>query len=273
MLKFTKMQSFKNDYIYINCLERELENPEKLSPILSDRRTGVGGDGIILLCPSDIADFRMRIFNADGSEAEMCGNGIRCLGKFIYDLTGKYDLSIETGTSMKVIRRVFVNIKNNSVESVTVNLGKPEFKPTLIPIVSKTEIIDTPHMIDGRDFKITCLSFGNPHVVTFVDDLDLPILHLGPLFENDALFPNRVNTEFVKVINSEEISLRVWERGSGETFACGTGGAAASVVCSLLGLTGKNIKVNFLGGTGIYEVKDEVFMTGSVSTCFEGEVL
>lgn len=273
MLKFTKMQSFKNDYIYINCLGNELENPNNLSVVLSDRRTGIGGDGIILLCPSDIADYRMRIFNADGSEAEMCGNGIRCLGKFIYDLTGKTVLRIETGTAKRVIKRVSLNVVDNNVETVTVNLGTPEFAPALIPIASDRKIIDEHYQIDGHEFKISCLSFGNPHVVTFVDDLEnLPIAHLGPLFENDKLFPNRVNTEFVKVISNDEISLRVWERGSGETCACGTGGAAASTICSLLGFTGNRVKVNFLGGTGVYDIEDEVYMTGSVETCFTGEV-
>ena len=250
-INFTKMHGCKNDYLYIDCTKNELINPAEVSVKLSDRHTGIGSDGIILICPSQVADFRMRIFNADGSEAEMCGNGIRCVGKFIYDfgLTDKEEVRIETGvrsveeeitgiipeSRIKVLQ---LKVETGKVTAATVDMGKPILTPSEIPVVSaKDKFINEPINIEGKDWYFTCVSMGNPHSVTFVDDtksLDLPAI--GPKFEFNEIFPKRTNTEFIKVISRTELEMRVWERGSGETLACGTGACASAYAAILIWL-------------------------------------
>jgi len=275
-LEFTKMQSCGNDYIYINCLEREISCPESLSIVLSDRHYGIGGDGIVLICKSDICDAKMRMFNLDGSEGKMCGNAIRCVAKYLYDngIVKKDVMTIETLSGIKTVQ---VHTQNGSVYSVKVDMGKAELAPSKIPVLLPGEsIINEPVEIGGRSYNITCVSMGNPHAVVFWDELDsLNIAEIGPLFEHHELFPDRVNTEFVKVIDRNTIRMRVWERGSGETLACGTGACAAAVAAVLNGYCdkGKDIRVLLLGGELIIRYTDEtVFMTGDCSKVFEGVV-
>ena len=274
-LKFTKMQGCGNDYLYINCFENVLKHPEQVSKILSDRHFGVGGDGIILICPSETADAKMRIFNQDGSEGKMCGNGIRCVGKYLYDtgMVKKTELNVETLSGIKTLR---LFLKGDTMDSVAVDMGKAELTPEKIPVKLEGErIIGVPVKIDGILWRITCVSMGNPHCVVFcsdVDGLDLPAL--GPSFENNSLFPERVNTEFVQVIDSHTIKRRVWERGSGETWACGTGACAAAVASVLNGFCEKNqeITVHLRGGDlKILDRGDTVIMTGEARTVFTGE--
>ena len=262
-INFTKMHGCKNDYLYIDCTKNELINPAKVSVKLSDRHTGIGSDGIILICPSSVADFRMRIFNADGSEAEMCGNGIRCVGKYVYDfgLTDKDEVRIETGVRTEEeestgeipknrIKILKLKIEEGKVVSATVDMGKPILTPSEIPVISdKDKFINEAVNVDGKDWYLTCISMGNPHAVTFVDDtknLDLPVI--GPKFEFNRIFPNRTNTEFIKVISRNEIEMRVWERGSGETLACGTGACASAYAAMLNGLADDEVRVHLLGG-------------------------
>ena len=288
---FTKMHGCKNDYIYINCLESELKSPAETAVRLSDRRTGVGGDGIILICPSDVADFRMRIFNADGSEAEMCGNGVRCVGKYVYDngLTEKKKITVETGVrseeeekSGKIpenrIKILDLTPENGKIAFVTVDMGIPETVSALVPVISNKEtVINEPFNIAGKIWRLTCISMGNPHAVTFTDEVKSLDLHLiGPAFENNKIFPNRTNTEFIRVINRNELEMRVWERGSGETFACGTGACAAAYAAILNGYTDDKVTVHLLGGDLIIRLDREsghIFMTGPAITAFEGRVL
>lgn len=290
-IHFTKMHGCKNDYLYINCTKNELENPAEVAVKLSDRHSGIGSDGIILVCPSPVADFRMRIFNADGSEAEMCGNGIRCVGKFVYDLglTSKKDLHIETGVrspedklSAKIpesrIKELKLTVENEKVISATVDMGIPVLNPSEIPVASsKDTVINEPVNIDGKYWYITCISMGNPHSVTFVEDtksLDLPVI--GVKFEHNPIFPNRTNTEFIKVISRNELEMRVWERGSGETLACGTGACAAAYAAMLNNLTDNKVKVHLLGGDLDIEYNKEtghIFMTGPCETVFSGSII
>ncbi len=285
IINFTKMHGCKNDYIYIDCTKEELENPADLSVKLSDRHGGIGGDGIILICPSEAADFRMRIFNADGSEAEMCGNGIRCVGKYVYDfgLTDKTSLSIETGTHLTdsgrtgEIKVLKLSVTNNKVSSVTVDMGAPVLTPREIPVASDEEsVINKPLSIGNEDYRITCISMGNPHAVTFVADTStLPLPTLGPKFEYNPFFPNRTNTEFVQLVNRSEIIMRVWERGSGETLACGTGACAAAYAAMLNGFTDDEVTVHLSGGNLIIKYDKEtghIFMTGPAETVFSGSV-
>lgn len=285
---FTKMHGCKNDYIYIDCTKKAIANPAELSILLSDRRTGIGGDGIILILPSKLADFRMRIYNADGSEAEMCGNGIRCVGKYVYDfgLTKKTTVNIETGTHSegdsceKVKQNIKVlsfNIKDGKVSSVKVDMGEPILTASLIPTTLDSEsIIDFPISIEEKEYRITCINMGNPHAVTFLDKVsDLPLTTIGPKFEHHELFPNRTNTEFIRIINPKEIEMRVWERGSGETFACGTGACAAVYAGILNGLCEDVVTVHLLGGdlTISYDRSTHhIFMEGPATTVFSGSV-
>lgn len=233
-MKFTKMHGIGNDYIYVNCFEEKVDNPEKVSIYVSDRRKGIGSDGLVMIMPSDKADFRMRIFNADGSEAMMCGNATRCIGKYVYDksLTDKTEITLETNSGIKYLT---LFPENGKVEFVEVDMGKAILTPKDIPVNSdKERFISEPVEVDGKEYKITCVSMGNPHAIVYMDDINnLELEKIGPSFENHKLFPDRINTEFIEVIDSQTLKMRVWERGSGETFACGTG-ACASVVASVL---------------------------------------
>lgn len=233
-MKFTKMHGIGNDYIYVNCFEEKVDNPEKVSIYVSDRRKGIGSDGLVMIMPSDKADFRMRIFNADGSEAMMCGNATRCIGKYVYDkgLTNKTEITLETNSGIKYLT---LFPEYGKVEFVEVDMGKAILAPKDIPVNSdKESFISEPVEVDGKEYKITCVSMGNPHAIVYMDDIkDLELEKIGPSFENHKLFPDRINTEFIEVIDSKTLNMRVWERGSGETFACGTG-ACASVVASVL---------------------------------------
>lgn len=275
-LEFTKMHGCGNDYIYINCFDKEINCPESLSVVLCDRHYGIGSDGIVLICKSDICDAKMRMFNLDGSEGKMCGNAIRCVAKYLYDngIVKKDIITIETLSGIKTIQ---VNTQNGFVYSAKVDMGKPEFAPSKIPVLLPGEsIINVPVEISGKSYNITCVSMGNPHAVVFCDEIDdLNITEIGPLFEHNELFPERVNTEFVKVIDRNTIRMRVWERGSGETLACGTGACAAAVAAVLNGYCDKetNIRVLLLGGELIINYTGEtVFMTGECSKVFEGVV-
>ncbi len=277
-MKFTKMHGIGNDYIYFNCLEKEIENPEELSIKLSDRHFGVGGDGIVLILPSDKADFRMRMFNADGSEGKMCGNATRCIGKYVYDkgITDKKEITLETLSGIKTLK-LSVNEKNK-VESVEVNMGEAILKASEIPVKSdKEKVINERIKIAGLEYNITCVSMGNPHCVVYMDEIDdLDLEKLGPKFENDSIFPERVNTEFIKVIDENTLKMRVWERGSGETWACGTGACAAVVSSVLNGYCKYDtpIKIKLLGGelTIKFMKNGLVYMSGPAEFVFEGSI-
>lgn len=275
-LKFTKMQGCGNDYIYINCFDTEINSPESLSVFLSDRHYGVGSDGIVLILPSKEADARMRMFNLDGSEGRMCGNAIRCIAKYLYDnnIVRKKDMTIET---LSGIKKLNLYTKNGLVSSVRVDMGKAELKPEKIPVNLPGEsIISRKVVIGDREYAITCVSMGNPHCVVFCEDVDsLKLSQTGPLFEYNPLFPDRVNTEFVQVIGENHIKIRVWERGSGETLACGTGACAAAVASVLNGYCRKDadILVQLLGGDLIIRYTDDtVYMIGECKKVFDGEV-
>ncbi|MEI3338505.1 MAG: diaminopimelate epimerase [Clostridium sp.] len=277
-MKFTKMHGIGNDYIYFNCLEKEIENPEELSIKLSDRHFGVGGDGIVLILPSDKADFRMRMFNADGSEGKMCGNATRCIGKYVYDkgITDKKEITLETLSGIKTLK-LCVNEKNK-VESVEVNMGEAILKASEIPVKSdKEKVINERIKIADSEYNITCVSMGNPHCVVYMDEIDnLDLEKLGPKFENDSIFPERVNTEFIKVIDENTLKMRVWERGSGETWACGTGACAAVVSSVLNGYCKYDtpIKIKLLGGelTIKFMKNGLVYMSGPAEFVFEGSI-
>ena len=276
-MKFTKMQGAGNDYIYIDCMEESISDPSSLSIKLSDRHFGIGGDGIILICPSYMADFRMRMFNSlDGSEAQMCGNGIRCFGKYIFDrgLTGKTELDIETLAGLK---HLTLNIENGTVLSVCVDMGKPIITAKQIPVLTdQAEFIDQPVSVSDGTYRMTCVSMGNPHAVTFVPDisqLDLPVI--GPPLEHHSIFPERANIEFIEVVDNETLKMRVWERGSGETLACGTGACASLVASVLNGKSCRRSKLILLGGTLDIEWRESdnhVYMTGPAEFVFDGEI-
>ena len=277
--EFTKMQGCGNDYIYFNCLKNTITNPEGLSVRLSDRRYGIGGDGIILICPSEAADAKMRMFNLDGSEGRMCGNGVRCIGKFLYDHDlvdqNKDTVSIETLSGVKTLK---VYKQDGEVKRLRVDMGKAELNPKYIPVaMDKEKIIDEPVQIDGKEYNITCVSMGNPHCVVFVDNIDgLDIEDIGPKFEHDRLFPERVNAEFVKVLDAHTIRMRVWERGSGETWACGTGACAVAVAAVENGYCPMNedITVKLKGGDLVIRYTgDTVYMTGEAERVFEGTIV
>ncbi len=274
-MKFTKMHGCGNDYVYVNCFEEKVEDPESAAVKVSDRHFGIGSDGLILICPSDTADFKMAMYNADGSEGNMCGNGIRCVAKYVYDhgLTDKTNITVETRSGIKELE---LTVEDGRVSLVRVNMGAPILDPKQIPVVSdKESVIDEPITVGGNEYRMTCVSMGNPHAVVFVDDTaSLPIEQIGPLFENNEMFPDRINTEFVQVINPGEINMRVWERGSGETLACGTGTCASVVACVLGGYTGDQVKVHLLGGDLeiCFDKEDNtVWMTGPAAEVFEGE--
>ena len=274
-MNFTKMNGIGNDYIYFNCINEELKDPEKVSIILSDRHFGVGGDGIVLILKSETSDFKMRIFNADGSEAKMCGNGIRCVGKYLYEkgLTKKDFIKIDTLSGVKLLK---LTIENDEVVSIGVNMGEAILNSREIPVLhSQENIINEKITIDEIDYYITCVSMGNPHCIVFIDDIDnLDLKTIGPKFENHAMFPDRINTEFVEIIDENTVKMRVWERGSDETLACGTG-ACAVVVASVLNNYCKkdnDITVKLLGGdlTIKYQSDGFVYMTGTADFVFDG---
>ena len=275
-MKFTKMHGCGNDYVYVNCFKETIENPSEAAIKVSKRHFGVGSDGMILICPSEVADFQMKMYNADGSMGEMCGNGIRCVAKYVYDygMTDKTHITIETGAGIKELD---LTVEDGKVSMVRVDMGEPILEAAKIPVVSdKEQVINEPILVQGTEWKMTCVSMGNPHAVVFVADTKhLPIKDIGPCFENHKAFPNRTNTEFVQFISSKEINMRVWERGAGETWACGTGTCASVMACILNGYTDDKVLVHLLGGDLLIEYDREtnhIFMTGPASTVFEGEI-
>lgn len=276
-MKFTKMQGIGNDYVYVNCFEETVADPERVSEIISDRHFGIGADGLVLIMPSDKADFRMRMFNADGSEGNMCGNATRCIGKFVYDnhLTDKTSITLETRSGIK---KLTLYPENGKVKTVLVDMGKAVLKPADIPMnVSGDTFINKPITVDGKEVFITAVSMGNPHAVTYVDDVDsLELEKIGPSFENHPLFPERVNTEFIKILDESTMQMRVWERGSGETWACGTGACAATAASVLNGYFphDKEITVKLRGGDLFITYKSDgtVLMRGPAETVFTGKI-
>lgn len=275
-MKFTKMQGLGNDYVYVNCFEEKIENPPAVARYVSDRHFGIGSDGLIMINPSEVADFEMEMYNADGSRGEMCGNGIRCVAKYVYDygLTDKTQISVETLGGIKYLD---LTVEDGKVVLVKVDMGKPELKSDLIPIISENEkVIDEPIEVDGQVYHMTGVSMGNPHTVIYVDDVkNLDLEKIGPKFENHERFPKRINTEFVHCIDRNTVEMRVWERGSGETLACGTGACAVAVASILNNLTDTRVTVKLLGGDLQIEwnrEKDRVFMTGPVTVVFDGVI-
>ena len=275
-MKFTKMHGCGNDYVYVNLFEEKVENPAEVSIKVSDRHFGIGSDGLITIGPSDKADFRMHIYNADGSEAEMCGNGIRCVAKYVYDhkLTDKTEITVETGAG---ILTLILFPENGKVQQVRVDMGEPILTPAEIPVVADGDkVIDEPIEVGGKTWNMTCVSMGNPHAVVFVDDTaSFPLETYGPLFENHERFPKRTNTEFVQIISRTEANMRVWERGSAETWACGTGTCACVMACILNGKTEDKVLVHLRGGDLTIEYDREsnhVFMTGPATEVFSGEI-
>lgn len=286
MLEFTKMQGIGNDYVYIDCTKKELEKPEKISQIVSDRHFGIGSDGLILILNSKVADFKMEIYNADGSQAEMCGNGIRCVAKFVYDkgLTEKTKLKIETLAGIKELE---LNVENGKVKTVKVDMGEPILEAEKIPVYidekMKSEGI-TPTLVIknlkleayNQNFTFTCVSMGNPHAITFIDNVEkFDVKKFGSVFEVAKAFPKKSNIEFVEIVDKENINMRVWERGSGETMACGTGSCASVVACILNNKTSNKVKVHLLGGELYIEWNKEnnhIYMTGPAEIVFEGKI-
>ena len=275
-MKFTKMQGLGNDYVYVNCFKETIENPPEMAKKVSNRNFGIGSDGLIMINPSDVADFEMEMYNADGSRSEMCGNGIRCVGKYVYDygLTEKEHISVETLAGIKYLD---LTVEDGKVKLVKVDMGNPELVPANIPIVADGDrVIDEPINVNGTEYRMTGVSMGNPHAVVYVEDVKgLDIETIGSAFENHERFPNRVNTEFVKVLDQNTVEMRVWERGSGETMACGTGACAVAVACILNGFTEDKVTVKLLGGDLQIEwdkEADKVYMTGPAEVSFDGEI-
>jgi len=275
-MRFTKMHGIGNDYIYVNCLNEHIDKPSEVSIKLSDRHFGIGADGLILIESSEMADFKMRMFNADGSEAEMCGNGIRCFGKFVYDnkLTTKKSMTIETLAGIKVLDLVF---ECGEVVMAKVDMGEPILSPSKIPVISKKDVfIDEQVKIDENIFNVTCVSMGNPHAITYVDEvMAFPLAVVGPKMELNKLFPNRINAEFVQVLDRDTLKMRVWERGSGETLACGTGACAVLVASVLNKVSNRVATIKLLGGDLKIEWNEKdnhVYMTGPAVKVFDGEI-
>lgn len=275
-MKFTKMHGLGNDYVYVNCFEEKIDNPPAVARFVSDRHFGIGSDGLIMINPSKTADFEMEMYNADGSRGEMCGNGIRCVAKYVYDygLTDKTQISVETLGGIKYLD---LTVEDGKVSLVKVDMGKPELEADLIPIISEREqVIDEPIEVDGKEYHMTGVSMGNPHAVIYVDDVKgLDLEKIGPKFENHERFPKRINTEFVHCIDRQTVEMRVWERGSGETLACGTGACAVAVSSILNDLTDTQVTVKLLGGDLQIEwdrEKDRVFMTGPATVVFDGVI-
>lgn len=273
-MKFTKMQGLGNDYVYVNGFEERIENPSEMSVKVSNRNFGVGSDGLILINPSEKADFEMEMYNADGSRGEMCGNGIRCVAKYVYDygLTDKTHISVETLGGIKYLD---LTVEDGKVILVRVDMGSPILTPAQIPVIAdEAEAVAVPILVDETEYQMTCVSMGNPHAVVFMDDIEhLEIEKIGPKFEHHERFPNRVNTEFVKVLDRQTASMRVWERGSGETLACGTGACAVAVACILGGYTENKVTVKLLGGDLLIEwdrEQNKIYMTGPAEVVFDG---
>lgn len=276
-MKFTKMHGCGNDYVYVDCTKEPLADPEAVARFVSDRHFGIGSDGLILINSSEVADFEMAMYNADGSRGEMCGNGIRCVAKFVYDkgLTDKTKITVETLAGIKTLD---LNVEKGQVKTVRVNMGSPTLKCTEIPVVfPQDEMINEPMEVEGKIYPVTCVSMGNPHCVTFMDEdvRKLDLEKIGPSFENHETFPKRVNTEFANILDRKHIRMRVWERGSGETLACGTGACATAVAAVLNGLTEDTVDLELLGGhlAITYDrIQNLVFMTGPATIVFDGKI-
>ena len=274
-MKFTKMHGIGNDYVYMDCTKERLENPGEIARLVSDRHKGIGSDGLILIQSSDEADFEMAMYNADGSYGKMCGNGIRCVAKYVYDngLTDKTEISVISGGAVKYLK---LTVENGKVKKVRVNMGEPILKPSEIPVVGDGDkLVAVPIVVDNQVYEMTCVSMGNPHAVVFLDDVEnLKIEEIGPRFEQHERFPDRVNTEFVERIDRKNLKMRVWERGSGETMACGTGACATAVAAILNGYVERDVTVHLLGGDleiSWDETDNCVYMTGPAATVFTGE--
>lgn len=275
-MKFTKMQGIGNDYVYVNCFLEQVKEPGRVAVAVSDRHFGIGSDGLILIKPSKTADFEMEMYNADGSKGAMCGNGIRCVAKYVYDygLTDQTRISVSTGSGVKYLD---LEVEAGKVKSVKVDMGSPVLQAEQIPIrTDKRQVIDEPIEVGGKIYRMTGVSMGNPHAVVYVDDVRvLKLEELGPKFEHHPCFPDRVNTEFVRILDRKTLEMRVWERGSGETLACGTGACAVAVASILNGYTQEEVTVKLLGGElNIFwdRKADKVYMTGPASVVFEGEI-
>ena len=275
-MKFTKMQGLGNDYVYVNCFEESINNASELAIKVSNRNFGIGSDGLILIKPSERADFYMEMYNADGSQGKMCGNGIRCVGKYVYDfgLTDKTEITVDTLAGIKYLK---LNVVDGKVKTVRVNMGAPILTPELIPVKMDGEmVVDRTLTVDNKDYKVTCVSMGNPHCITYMNDVDgLDIAKIGTKFEFHDVFPDRVNTEFVKIIDRSTLQMRVWERGSGETLACGTGACAVAVATILNGLCDDVVTVKLLGGDLkiTWDREDNlVYMEGPAEVSFTGEI-
>lgn len=277
-MKFTKMHGIGNDYIYVNCFKETVKNPSAVAKFVSDRHFGIGSDGLILIKPSEIADCEMDMYNLDGSQGAMCGNGIRCVAKYAYDygIVNKPQISVATKSGVKYLD---LTIENGKVSTVKVNMGAPILKASAIPVISsKDQMINEPIEVKREYYYVTAVSMGNPHAVVFMDDVEhLDIEKIGPYFEHHSAFPDRVNTEFVKVIDNHTVQMRVWERGSGETLACGTGACAVAVASILNGHVDgtQPVTVKLLGGDlQIFWNRESnlVYMTGSATTVFDGEI-
>lgn len=276
MIKFTKMHGLGNDYVYIDAINQKIENESSLAKFVSNRHFGIGSDGLILICKSEVADFKMRMFNSDGSEAEMCGNGIRCVGKFVYDkgLTNKTTVKIETLAGIKTL---ILNTKDGKVETARVDMGEPILETEKIPVISTEEPVKNLELeAENKKFKFTCVSMGNPHAITIVENTkEFDVERYGKVLEVDKAFPKKANIEFVQIIDKENIKMRVWERGAGETLACGTGACATAVACNLNGLTDRKVNIELLGGTlniEWNETDNHVYMIGPAVTVFDGEL-
>ena len=273
-MKFTKMHGIGNDYVYVNCFSETVENPEAVSKFVSDRHFGIGSDGLILIKPSENADFEMDMYNSDGSAGAMCGNGIRCVAKYVYDygLTDKTSISVSTRSGIKYLD---LTVEDGKVVQVKVDMGAPVLKALEIPVLfDKEQVVDEPISINGKSFRMTCVSMGNPHCVVPVEDVnDLKIEEIGPEFEHNDRFPDRVNTEFIRVIDRKTVQMRVWERGAGETWACGTGACAVAVACIINGWTEEEVVVKLRGGDLKIcwdKEKNTVYMTGPATVVFDG---
>lgn len=284
-MKFTKMHGCGNDYVYVDCTKEVIPNISETAIRVSDRHFGIGSDGLILIKASDVADFEMDMYNADGSRGKMCGNGIRCVAKYVYDhgLTDKTTITVNTLSGIKTLK---LTVEDGKVSKVRVDMGEPELIPAQVPVKAsvlgladdrREAIVAEPLEIKGRSYDITCVSMGNPHCITFIgeDVRDFPLEAVGPVFEKHELFPERVNTEFINVIDKDHLRMRVWERGSGETLACGTGACAVAVASYLNGFTGRSVDIELLGGhlEVVYDEKtNHVFMTGPATEVFSGKI-
>lgn len=275
-MKFTKMHGIGNDYVYVNCFKEVVNNPAEVSKFVSDRHFGIGSDGLILISPSEKADFQMNIYNADGSQAEMCGNGIRCVAKYVYDygLTDKTEISVETLAGIKYLT---LTVEEGKVAFVEVNMGTPILDPAKIPVdVDKNPVVDVPICVRGKEYRMTCVSMGNPHAVIFTEHVkEMDLNTIGPDFENHPLFPKRTNTEFAEITDRKNVNMRVWERGSAETLACGTGSCATAVACILNDKTDNEVTIHLLGGD--LKIRwdrenNQVYMTGPATVVFDGEI-